>query len=326
MNPNGAQSTAAADTAVDRHTSVRSVMTLPAYSEGPRPTEKLIGREGERGGIDTVIEFPETADEEEARRDGEMESLYQIRAARRQAQAEREERRRLRRELQGAGSSAALADLRRHDRIAGTVAAPAPAALVAQHEGRGRDRRVSAVSYADLGVARHDGSRVRANSNDSDRPLLQNAALPGGARLRSDTASSGNTLRSYFRNISTVSLGLSDDEGTTVNGRSRTNSELTPWMSTRPSQQTLGGGDVTDNMITSDQAPPEYGDILLDNEHAERQAHITGEAPPYEEPSTSGAPKLPGMAPLPSIEITPFTPILNQEENEAQEIRWSRLR
>ncbi|KAK8196024.1 hypothetical protein M8818_007176 [Zalaria obscura] len=44
------------------------------------------------------------------------------------------------------------------------------------HQARPRDRRVSAVSYGDLGVARHDGSRVRANSNESDsRPLLDAA-------------------------------------------------------------------------------------------------------------------------------------------------------
>jgi hypothetical protein len=69
---------------VDRHTSVRSVMTLPPYSHAPRETEEIIGREGERDGLDMVVEFPETQDEEERQREDQMESLYQIRLARRQ--------------------------------------------------------------------------------------------------------------------------------------------------------------------------------------------------------------------------------------------------
>ena len=72
----------------DRNTSVRSVMTLPAYSQAPKETEQVIGREGERAGMDTVVEFPEDPAEEEARREEEMESLYQIRQARRQEVAE----------------------------------------------------------------------------------------------------------------------------------------------------------------------------------------------------------------------------------------------
>ncbi len=64
-------------TGVDRNTSVRSVMTLPAYSSAARENERILGREGERGGIDNVIELPETVDEEERVREEEMESLYQ---------------------------------------------------------------------------------------------------------------------------------------------------------------------------------------------------------------------------------------------------------
>ena len=54
--------------------------------------------------------------------------------------------------------------------------------LIAEHNARtsSRDRRVSSVSYADLGLARHDGSRLRENSVDSDhRPLLESAAFMG---------------------------------------------------------------------------------------------------------------------------------------------------
>ena len=61
---------------VERNTSVRSVMTLPAYSKSVRDNERVLAREGERGGIDTVVEASETAEEEENRREEEMESLY----------------------------------------------------------------------------------------------------------------------------------------------------------------------------------------------------------------------------------------------------------
>src|SRR5579871_4435863 len=44
--------TAAAAAGIDRNTSVRSVMTLPAYSQAPKETEQVIGREGERAGMD----------------------------------------------------------------------------------------------------------------------------------------------------------------------------------------------------------------------------------------------------------------------------------
>ena len=56
---------------VDRNTSIRSVMTLPAYSSAARENERVLGREGERAGMDNVIELPETQDEEEMQRDEE---------------------------------------------------------------------------------------------------------------------------------------------------------------------------------------------------------------------------------------------------------------
>lgn len=177
---------------VDRHTSVRSVITLPAYSRTPKDHEEVIGREGERAGMDTVVEFPETVDEEENRREDEMESLYQIRQARRQEVADREERRRLRREAREAGDEARLEELRREARQRRDLQNPLnPAnvstttlsaeALIAEHTARGRDRRVSSVSYAALGQVRHDGSRIRANSRDSESGGLLDRAAPMGS-------------------------------------------------------------------------------------------------------------------------------------------------
>lgn len=150
----------------DRRTSVRSVMTLPVYTADAQPTEKILGREGERGGIDTVVEFPETAEDEEARREEELESLYQIRAARRQERANRSERRQARREARSRGDATTLERLRSISRR-GTSSSTLPpsternaAAMLREHQARDRGRRISSVSYMDLGIARHDGSRV----------------------------------------------------------------------------------------------------------------------------------------------------------------------
>ncbi|PSK50380.1 hypothetical protein B9Z65_324 [Elsinoe australis] len=158
---------------IDRNTSIRSIMTLPAYSAVPRENEGVLGVEGERAGMDTVVEYPEADEEEEERRDAEMESLYQIRLARRREAEARQERRRLRREARERGDFETLANLRHESRRAAREREQnGSEALILEHELRPRSRRVSAVSYGDLGVARHDGSRVRAGSFESDQPLL----------------------------------------------------------------------------------------------------------------------------------------------------------
>lgn len=218
--------TAAAAAGIDRNTSVRSVMTLPAYSQAPKETEQVIGREGERAGMDTVVEFPEDPAEEEARREEEMESLYQIRQARRQEVAERERRRQERREARARGDWARLEELTRESRARaeaarlGTTSANgsstniSAATLLAEHQSRGRERRVSAVTYASLGRVRHDGTRLRANSDESERGALLGGAAPMGegerqGRHRADSGASSliSTLpRPHFRDRSTSSI------------------------------------------------------------------------------------------------------------------------
>lgn len=191
---------------VERNTSVRSVMTLPAYSKSVRDNERSLAREGERGGIDTVVEAPETADEEEARREEEMESLYQIRVQRRQEIADREARREARRDARQRQDYTALAAMRQESllraeqRRAGIGTA---AAMIAEHRANPQERRVSSVSYADLGVARHDGTRLRANSSDSDhRPLLDSAASMSESTIRPMT---GDSLSVHQRGRSSSS-------------------------------------------------------------------------------------------------------------------------
>ncbi|KAI9834621.1 MAG: hypothetical protein M1826_000023 [Phylliscum demangeonii] len=186
---------------VDRHTSVRSIMTLPAYRPTAAESEQILGREGERAGIDVVIEFPETAEEEEDRRADDAATMYQTRLARRAEAAEREDWRRRRQEARDRGDGAALEALRIERRAArqraesgpdANLAAAAsttsfPASLVSLASvGVTRDRRVSSVSYADVGLARHDGSRLRSSSDAAESPLLDGAA-PMGTGVSGDT-------------------------------------------------------------------------------------------------------------------------------------------
>jgi hypothetical protein len=213
----------AVEAGVDRNTSVRSVMTLPAYSQAPQESEQVIGREGERAGMDTVVEFPETVDDEEARREDEMESLYQIRLARRREISERERRRQERREAWEREDWGTLEQLRVQSRLRAAAANNgsntdlSSAAMLAEHQSRGRDRRVSSVSYADVGHVRHDGSRLRANSQESERGGLLDGAAPmgenqgqGHSRVASGSSSFFSLLpRPRVRNRSTSSMSIS---------------------------------------------------------------------------------------------------------------------
>lgn len=189
----------AAAAGIDRNTSVRSVMTLPAYSQAPKDTEQVLGREGERAGMDTVVEFPETQEEEDAIREAEMESLYQIRQARRREIAEREERRQERREARERGDWSRLEELRRESRTrnqannlsTGNLTADV---LIAEHQSRPKDRRVSSVAYMDVGQVRHDGTRLRANSTESERGGLLDGAAPMGENVHGRTTSDATSL------------------------------------------------------------------------------------------------------------------------------------
>ena len=335
---------------VDRNTSVRSVMTLPAYSRSLRENERIIAREGERDGIDVVLEQPETIDEEEERREDEMEGLYQIRVQRREEVAGREDRRRRRREAAARGDYMELQQIRIESRLAAEQREVSGAvAMIAEHQGRSRERRVSSVSYAELGVARHDGSRLRANSGESDRQgLLDSAAsMNDGASIRPwSTRSSLGAYRRRDRSASSVmsASDVSDTEldvpvvppfgragsdyavatlnqghsrnasytHTPVGARSRASSNV---AQLRPSIDT-GSADVGESRLPTIE-PPSYDGTAFE------------EAPPYTSPvrerdeplppprfsmhqrtySQSGAPMLPPINRLPSIRIADATPI-----------------
>ncbi|KAL2861847.1 hypothetical protein BJX68DRAFT_251669 [Aspergillus pseudodeflectus] len=289
------------NTGIRRDTSIRSIITLPAYSYNPKPTEQVIAREGERGGMDMVVEFPETAEEEEDRREEMMESLYQIRLQRRQEIADREARRRERREARERGDSIRLEQLRVESRqrgnsresVNGNTPVSASVAL-AEAQSRGRDRRISSVSYAELGHVRHDGSRLRASSHGSDsRPLLGDAAA----------MSTDNPDRSSGF-ISVHSRGESYSSTLSLPGGGSDGESLTPVQSHTTSLHS----------VTPSHAEPEDGDVGARNIPPPDYDRLDwGEAPPYEastsQPSIDAPPRLRELTPLPTIQIDVVSPV-----------------
>lgn len=198
---------------VDRTTSVRSVMTLPVYRPKASENERVLGREGERDGIDVVVEMT-TAEEEEALRDEEMELLYRIRATRRRQVAEQEERRRLRERAREANDAVALRELRGQARSRAAENQSEMDELRLEHERLRetiRQRAVSSVSYADVGIARADGTRVRANSADSSGERV--GLLSDAASIAADSSLSAH------RRDRSVSATLSIDTALTLHDR-----------------------------------------------------------------------------------------------------------
>ncbi|KAL4946638.1 hypothetical protein BDV06DRAFT_208547 [Aspergillus oleicola] len=281
---------------VRRDTSIRSIISLPAYSSLPKPTEQVIAREGERGGMDMVVEFPETAEEEEDRREGMMESLYQIRLQRRQEIADRETRRRERREARERGDIVRLEQLRVESRasansresVNGNTSTSAATAL-AEAQSRGRDRRISSVSYADVGYVRHDGSRLRASSRDSDsRPLLNDAAA-----MSNDGPDRSSGLISVHSRGESYSSAAGGSDGESL---APVNSHATSFQSLHPTHEPEDG-DVGARNIP----PPDYENLDW------------GDAPPYEPPTSqsnsNGPPQLRELTPLPTIQIDVVSPV-----------------
>ncbi|KAK0624605.1 hypothetical protein B0T17DRAFT_590480 [Bombardia bombarda] len=295
---------------VDRNTSVRSVMTLPVYRPRATENEQVLGREGERDGIDVVVEMP-TAEDEEALRENEMAALYQIRVARRRQIEEREERRRLRREARENNNSVALQEIRERMRVQPGRNAEEIEALRNEHERirETRQRAVSSVSYGDLGVVRADGTRLRANSTESERiGLLSDAASlgtltgPDGGPLhrRGRSASSAISIDTATETIDSPNLGGSTFSLVTAGqGRSRANSAAeTPRLS---STTTRAGSspeiiDAEDaDLGESNMPPPGYDDVSLDDltvVRSENNQVASGRNSPYNEPP----PNYPGPA------------------------------
>lgn len=229
-------------------------MTLPAYRPTAATHEQVLGREGERGGVDVILDLP-TAEEEEALRDEEMEALYQIRVTRRQQIAEREERRQQRRDARTRNDAAALRDLRTRTTAANNDTTIRDLRSEVERIKDNRQRSVSSVSYADVGIARHDGTRIRANSTESERVGLLSDAASIAASQRSG-AQSHHRARSGSSAVS-----IDSDFSSPVLTRSRDSQSLTPRDGRAGSSPELIEADLGDESMP----PPEYEDVSLDD-------------------------------------------------------------
>jgi hypothetical protein len=175
--------------------------------------------------------------------------------------------------------------------------------LIAEHQSRtqGRDRRVSEVAYGDLGVARHDGTRLRANSSESDsRPLLDSAASMSGqsGRSRGYTANTVDSRRdAHNRGLSVTSLAQSvesrpsDDydfaDASRSNSQSNANSDGFEVVPLNPERSRSGSRIPSPNLDIPREQAPAYED-----------------PPNYESPLNERAPQLPSLDRLPSIHVT----------------------
>ncbi|EKD12579.1 uncharacterized protein L3040_005172 [Drepanopeziza brunnea f. sp. 'multigermtubi'] len=301
---------AATGAVVDRAASVRSVMTLPAYRANALTNERVLGREGERGGIDVVVEFPEAPEEEEERREEEMEALYQVRLARRRENEEREERRRLRREARERGDYVALRAMAASARAAhGASAGQTVEELRAEHERIKKERQkpVAAVAYGDLGVARHDGTRIRANSVDSEHQ-----------GLLGDAASIATTSRHHHRRERSTSSILSIDTQNSdlpspripsprIITRSRGNSNVSHQTNRRPSTSPEGRAGSSPEMINQENVPPNSPPRYENTSSAilrDENSHPPHEPPPDYQSPIRGRGELPrNDSPLPPSPI-----------------------
>ena len=242
--------------------------------------EQVLAREGERGGIDVVIEFPEGADDEEQRREEEMEALYQVRLARRRENEEREERRRLRREARERGDYVALRELQARARASSSASAGRTVEeLRAEHERikKERQRAVSSVSYADLGVARHDGTRLRANSVESEREgLLGDAAsIAASSRYHRRDRSTSSVLSIDTMNSDLPSPGLTRSRANSRGESSLRRVSTSHTQNEDTSGSNEGRAGSSPELIEHDDVPPHsppgYENISLDTPQEENR-------------------------------------------------------
>lgn len=279
-NNQTARSGNSAGATIDRNTSVRSVLTLPAYSHSASNTERVIGREGDRDGVDIVVDFP-TEEDEEALREQEMDALYQLRTARRQQHQERENLRAQRREAQQRNDLTALTDLRSRTRAASN----SNNSLVDElrrdidRAKENRQRSVSSVSYADLGVARHDGTRIRANSQESERMGL----LSDAADMGQFPHSGANSPMPHRRDRSVSSVASIDSDFPSP-AFTRPRGDSGP---ATPSRLSYGGARAgsSPELVESDlgveaMPPPEYENVPLDDDPTQRSTTPLHEPPP----------------------------------------------
>lgn len=233
-------------------------MTLPAYRQMAAHNEQVLGREGERDGIDVIVDLP-TEEEVEALRDEEMESMYQIRVARRQLIDEQQQRRTERQEARRRGDTATLAEIRVRARAANNSTAIEELRREMERAKENRNLSVSSVSYADVGLARHDGTRIRANSTDSERMgLLSDSASIGMADVRSQAHNRGMSVSSVISmdsNFPSPALTRSGESHTNTPGQAQSEARA-------GSSPELVEADLGEEAMP----PPGYEDVSLDDD------------------------------------------------------------
>ena len=216
--------------------------------------------------------------------------------------------------------------------------------MIQEHRSRSRDSRVSSVSYAELGVARHDGTRLRANSNESERPLLDSAASIGGGSLRHWPTNDSASLHSHHRDPSASSFVSVSEQGVEVDmppfGRAGSDYEVVQLNQSHTRNISHGTSPgATSRSRTSSNAPRPTVDTNVDlgDEQilsAEPPSYDSAgfeEAPPYTSPvrerapeqlrltpqrSDSGAPMLPAISRLPTIRVADATPIEPRDDGD----------
>ncbi|KAI0893629.1 hypothetical protein F4806DRAFT_498788 [Annulohypoxylon nitens] len=263
---------------IDRNTSIRSVMTLPAYRTKANENEQVIGREGERDGVDVVVEHP-TDEDMENMREEEMDTLFQIRLARRNQRAEREERHRLTTEARARGDALALSQLRAQRRAAHEDNTVEELRDTYGQVKERRQRAVSSVSYHELGVAQLNGTRVRAGSHSSEGVGLLSDAASIAVSTRSPSAQSHRRDRSASSVLSLdsdfPSPGLRSGASTPRQGSNHTRAGSSPEIITE--------ADLGD----SEMPPPDYEDVSLDDVRSGATTPMFNEPPPtYTDPAS----------------------------------------
>ncbi|PHH92478.1 hypothetical protein CDD83_7226 [Cordyceps sp. RAO-2017] len=269
---NSTANDAAADTAVDRSASVRSIMTLPPYRLNASNNEQVIGREGDRDGIDVIIDM-NTAEADEALREEEMQALYQVRLAGQRRVAQMEDIRRQRHEARRQNDTEALAELGARSRAASDAGELDDLRREVTRIQETRQRSVSRVSYAELGVARHDGTRIRANSNESERMGL----LSDAASIAISSQSRLPSPELHRRQRSTSSLVSVDSDilpGPTARPRGPSGTETGRPLSGATWARSSLELEETD-LGDEDMPPPDYRNVSLDG---------SGERTPLYEP------------------------------------------
>jgi hypothetical protein len=185
-------------------------------------------------------------------------------------------------------------------------------AMIAEHQSRNRDRRVSSVSYADLGVARHDGTRIRANSNESERPLLDSAAsIHGATSLTPWVSEFGGPYHTRNRSNTTNSQTSLTIGGDDYSPRPSFNSDRNQ---SRPSLGRLGSNNSDLEVValqpgshspahsrTASYTHPSRQPSSLPASRSRSSSHNTAVRPSIDTSFVSASGDL-GEAPIPSIE------------------------